>query len=173
MRHEARAAAALSHPGIATVYSLEQIGDQLYLAYEYVPGPTLRTLMNGQPLPADQVVDIATQLARALAAAHAQGVVHRDLKPENVIRTPAGIVKVLDFGIARIEHEAGASLTEPEARIGTPAYMAPEQVRGEKVDFRTDLFAFGVLVYEMVSGSNPFEAPSSTATMARILEVEP
>ena len=89
---------------------------------------------------------MATQLARALAAAHAQGIVHRDLKPENIIRTPAGLVKVLDFGIARSEQLAGARLTEPEARIGTPAYMAPEQIRGADVDFRADLFALGVLV---------------------------
>jgi eukaryotic-like serine/threonine-protein kinase len=173
IRHEARAAAALSHPGIATVYSLEEIGDQLYLAYEYVPGPTLRTLLSAGALPVEQVVDIATQLARALAAAHAQAIVHRDLKPENIIRTPAGIVKVLDFGIARSEHLTGARLTEPEARIGTPAYMAPEQIRGAEVDFRADLFAFGVLVYEMASGTNPFEAASPTATIARILEVQP
>jgi serine/threonine protein kinase len=173
MRHEARAAAALSHPGIATVYALEEIDDQLYLAYEYVPGPTLRTLISGGPLPVEQVLDIATQLARALAAAHAQGIVHRDLKPENIIRTPAGMVKVLDFGIARSEQLTGARLTEPEARIGTPAYMAPEQIRGEDVDFRADLFAFGVLVYEMASGANPFEASSPTSTIARILELKP
>jgi eukaryotic-like serine/threonine-protein kinase len=173
MRHEARAAASLSHPGIATVYSLEEIGDQLYLAYEYVPGPTLRTLISGGALPLEQVLDIATQLARALAAAHAQGIVHRDLKPENIIRTPAGIVKVLDFGIARSEQLSGDRLTEPDARIGTPAYMAPEQIRGADVDFRADLFAFGVLVYEMASGTNPFEAASPTATIARILEVKP
>ncbi len=173
MRHEARAAAALSHPGIATVYALEEIDDQLYLAYEYVPGPTLRTLISGGPLPVEQVLDIATQLARALAAAHAQGIVHRDLKPENIIRTPAGTVKVLDFGIARSEQLTGARLTEPEARIGTPAYMAPEQIRGEDVDFRTDLFAFGILVYEMASGANPFEASSPTSTIARILELKP
>jgi serine/threonine-protein kinase len=173
MRHEARAAAALSHPGIATVYSLEEIGEQLYLAYEYVPGPTLRTLLDRGALPVEQVVDIATQLARALAAAHAQGIVHRDLKPENIIRTPAGIVKVLDFGIARFEQLTGTRLTESDSRLGTPAYMAPEQIRGEDVDFRADLFAFGVLVYEMASGSNPFAAASPTATIARILEVKP
>jgi hypothetical protein len=173
MRQEARAAAALSHPGIATVYALEEIDDQLYLACEYVPGPTLRSLMQERPLPPEQVVDIALQLARALAAAHAQGVVHRDLKPENIIRTAAGVVKVLDFGVARVEQFASVRLTEPATRIGTPAYMSPEQIRGEDVDFRADLFAFGLLVYEMASGSNPFEATTPTATIARILEVNP
>ncbi len=173
MRQEARAAAALSHPGIATVYALEEIDDQLYLACEYVPGPTLRSLMQERPLPPEQVVDIALQLARALAAAHAQGVVHRDLKPENIIRTAAGAVKVLDFGVARVEQFASVRLTEPATRIGTPAYMSPEQIRGEDVDFRADLFAFGLLVYEMASGSNPFEATTPTATIARILEVDP
>jgi hypothetical protein len=173
MRQEARAAAALSHPGIATVYALEEIDDQLYLACEYVPGPTLRSLMQERPLLPEQVVDIALQLARALAAAHAQGVVHRDLKPENIIRTAAGVVKVLDFGVARVEQFASVRLTEPATRIGTPAYMSPEQIRGEDVDFRADLFAFGLLVYEMASGSNPFEATTPTATIARILEVDP
>lgn len=173
MRQEARAAAALSHPGIATVYALEEIGEELYLACEYVPGRTLRALIESERLALPQVVDIAVQLARALAAAHAQGVVHRDLKPENVVRSGAGVVKVLDFGIARMENAAGARLTPTGDMIGTPAYMAPEQIRRQRVDFRTDLFALGLLVYEMASGSNPFEADTATATIARILEVDP
>jgi serine/threonine-protein kinase len=173
MRQEARAAAALSHPGIATVYALEEIDDELYLACEYVPGPTLRALLRAGPLPLPQVVDIATQLARALAAAHEHGVVHRDLKPENVVRNSAGVVKVLDFGIARVEDLSGARLTLTGTQVGTPAYMAPEQVRRQEIDFRTDLFAFGLLVYEMASGSNPFEAETATASIARILEAEP
>lgn len=173
LRREARAAAALSHPGIATVYALEEIGDELYLACEYVPGPTLRTMMKSSPPAPAQVVDIATQLARALATAHAQGVVHRDLKPENVVRTPAGVVKILDFGIARIENLDPVRLTEDGAVLGTPAYMAPEQLRGQPGDFRTDLFAFGLLIYEMAGGSNPFEAGTRTATNARTLEVDP
>jgi serine/threonine-protein kinase len=173
LRQEARAAAALSHPGIATVYALEEIGDELYLACEHVPGPTLRALTASGSIAVTQVVDIATQLARALAAAHAQGVVHRDLKPENVVRTSAGTVKVLDFGLARMESGIPAHLTQEGDLPGTPGYLAPEQIRGQDGDFRSDLFSFGVLVYEITCGSNPFEAGTRTATMARILEVNP
>jgi eukaryotic-like serine/threonine-protein kinase len=173
LRREARAGAALSHPGIATVYALEEIGDELYLACEHVPGPTLRALIESGPVPVTQVVDIATQLARALAAAHAQGVVHRDLKPENVVRTAAGVVKVLDFGLARMESQTPLHLTEDGVAFGTPGYMAPEQIRGQDVDFRADLFALGLLVYEIACGSNPFEAGTRTGTIARILEVNP
>ena len=173
LRQEARAGAALSHPGIATVYALEEIGDELYLACEHVAGPTLRTLIESGPMPVNQVVDIATQLARALASAHAQGVVHRDLKPENVVRTAAGVVKVLDFGLARMESQTPAHLTEDGDVFGTPGYMAPEQIRGQDVDFRADLFALGLLVYEIACGSNPFEVGTRTGTIARILEVNP
>ena len=173
MRQEARAAAALSHPGIATVYALEEIDDELYLICEYVPGPTLRALLKDGPLPLPEVVGIAVQLARALAAAHAHGVVHRDLKPENIVRSATGVVKILDFGIARVENLSDARLTVTGSLVGTPAYMSPEQVRGHHVDSRSDLFAFGLLVYEMTSGSNPFEARTATATIARILETDP
>jgi len=173
LRHEARAAARLSHPGIATVYALEEIGDEVYLAFEYVPGPTLRALLDSGPLPPLQVLEIALQLARALVTAHAQNVVHRDLKPENVVRTPSGVIKVLDFGVARAEGLSSTRLTGKGTVVGTPAYMAPEQAQGEDADFRSDLFALGVLVYEMASGSNPFEARTVTATIARILEIDP
>ena len=173
LRHEARAAAALSHPGIATVYALEEIGDDLYLTYEYVPGVPLRTLLAAGPLPIVQVVAIGAQLARALAAAHTVGVIHRDIKPENVMKTPSGAVKILDFGLARMETAPTQKLTQPGVIIGTPAYMAPEQVLGGNVDFRTDLFAFGLLIYELVSGVNPFAAKTVTGTFARIVEHEP
>jgi len=172
LRHEARAAAALSDPGIATVYALEEFGDELYIAGEYVPGPTLRTLLRAGPIPPAQVVDIAAQLARALAAAHAQGVVHGDIKPENIVRTAAGVVKVLDFGIARLD-SVSPSLTGGGHQPGTPAYMAPEQVRGETTDFRADLFSFGVVLYEVASGSNPFAADTPNASIARVLETDP
>jgi hypothetical protein len=173
LRQEARAAAGLSHPGIATVYALEEIDTELYLACEYVAGQTLRKILKSGRLPLREVLDIALQLAEGLRAAHASGIVHRDLKPENVIRTSTGVVKILDFGIARVEDRASADLTQPGVIVGTPAYMSPEQTRGEEVDFRTDLFSFGVLVYEMTSGSNPFLAGSLTATIARIVEVNP
>ena len=173
LRLEARAAASLSHPGIATVYALEEIGEDLYLAYEYVPGRPLRALLESGPLPIVQVVAIGAQLARALAAAHTAGVVHRDIKPENVMKTPSGVIKVLDFGLARVEGTTVPTLTQTGVIVGTPAYMAPEQVLGQSVDFRTDLFAFGVVIYELASGTNPFAANTLGATFARIVETDP
>jgi predicted Ser/Thr protein kinase len=173
LRQEARAAAALSHPNIATVFTLDEIGGELFLVSEHVAGPTLRALLESGPIPPAQVIGIALQLARALAAAHAQGVVHRDLKPENVVRASTGVIKVLDFGVARIEGLTPANLTGAGEAPGTPGYMAPEQIRGGAADFRVDLFAFGVLVYELACGSNPFQAGSARATMARVLESNP
>lgn len=173
LRQEARTAASLSHPGIATVYALEEIDRQLFLACEYVPGQTLRALLESGPFAPEQVVDVALQLARALAAAHAYGVIHRDLKPENVVRTANGTIKILDFGIARSDTFVRSRVTQEGTQLGTPGYMSPEQIRGEEADFKTDLFAFGLLVYEMASGSNPFGAPTSTALIARTLEVDP
>lgn len=173
LRNEARVAAGLSHPGIATVYALEEIDGELYLACEFIPGAPLRALLKSGPLPVDEVVNIGLQLARALAEAHTYGVVHRDLKPENVIRTPSGVVKILDFGLARSEHATQTRLTQTGVIVGTPAYLAPEQVLGERVDFRTDLFAFGVLLYELASGIHPFVGNSLTATIARIVETDP
>ena len=170
-RREARAAAGLSHPGIATVYALEEIGDQLYLAYEYVPGDTLRRLVKSGPLPIEQVVDVGLQLARALAVAHTAGVIHRDIKPENAIKTPSGVVKVLDFGLARVEGAANRSMTG--VILGTPAYMSPEQARGQHADFRSDLFALGLVLYELATAVNPFAAATVTATIAKIVEEDP
>ncbi|HET7217232.1 MAG TPA: serine/threonine-protein kinase [Vicinamibacterales bacterium] len=173
LRLEARAAAVLSHPSIATVYSLDEIGDDLYLACEYVPGEPLRSLLAAGPLPIAQVVTIGVQLASALATAHTVGVIHRDIKPENVMKTPSGVVKILDFGLARMEGAATPKLTQTGVIVGTPAYMAPEQVLGQHVDFRTDLFALGVLIYELASGVNPFVAKTVSGTLARIVESEP
>jgi serine/threonine protein kinase len=174
LRREARAAAALSHPGIATVYALEEIDGALYLASEFVPGRTVRMLLQERtPLPPEVFIDTAAQVARVLAAAHAQGIVHRDLKPENVMRTSAGVVKVLDFGVARWEGSPASRLTNTGAVVGTPAYMAPEQLRDEPIDFRADLFAFGVLLYEMASGTNPFEGSTLPATVGNILQLQP
>jgi hypothetical protein len=170
LRKEAQAAAALSHPGIATVYALEEIGSELYLASEYVPGQTLRILLANGPLSLPLVIDVALQVARALDAAHGQGVVHGDLKPENAVRTPAGVVKILDFGLARADHVAVTGLTHSQTGAGTPGYMAPEQIRGEPPDFQADLFAFGVVVYEMASGFHPFEASTPAAVTAKVLE---
>jgi len=171
--NEAKMAAGLSHPGIATVYALEEIDGEFYLACEYVPGQPLRALLRSGPLPLDEVVDIGVQLSKALVEAHTKGIVHRDIKPENVIRTPSGVVKILDFGLAREEHSQQARLTQTGVVVGTPAYLAPEQALGRPTDFRTDIFALGLLLYELVSGTNPFVAPSVTATIARIVEQDP
>jgi predicted Ser/Thr protein kinase len=174
LRREARAAAALSHPGIATVFALEEIDGEVYIASEYVDGETLREEFRRSRASFETAVSTAIEIARALAAAHAQGIVHRDLKPENVVRSRAGSVKILDFGLARVSDAgAGPSLTADDARLGTPGYMAPEQLRGEPVDFRADLFAFGVLLHEMSTGVHPFAADHPAATIARILEADP
>jgi serine/threonine protein kinase len=170
---EARAAGGLSHPSIATVYALDEIDGVLYLACEYVPGEPLRALLKGGPLAIEQVVDIALQLARALATAHTQGIVHRDIKPENVMRTPSGVIKVLDFGLARLESSSQSGLTQTGAIVGTPAYLSPEQAQGQTADFRTDIFALGVLTYELASGKNPFATPVLAATLARIVNDDP
>lgn len=179
LRREALAAAALSHPGIATVFAFEEFDGQLCLVQEYVPGPTLRATMKrraGRPAIAESV-SIALDVARALAAAHAHGILHRDLKPENVLRTPDGGIKVVDFGLARFEPGAAPDdaerLTLPDAAPGTPGYMAPEVLRGDPVDARADQFSFGVLLHELVTGERPFGGADDAAAAARILAAEP
>ena len=171
--NEAKMAAALSHPGIATVYALEEIDGELYMACEYVPGAPLRALVESGPLPIVDVIDIGLQLARALAEAHTKGIVHRDIKPENVIKTPSGVIKVLDFGLARAEYTMQTRLTQTGMVVGTPAYLAPEQALGQDTDFRTDIFALGLLLYELASGTNPFAARTIPATIARIVNEDP
>ena len=179
LRREAQAAAALSHPGIATVYALEEFDDNLYIVCEYVPGETLRAEVDKGPLPLAPLLNAAVEIARALVAAHEHGVIHRDLKPENVIRTADGGIKVLDFGLARFQstqRQPGFSstrLTEPGTILGTPGYIAPEQLRGSNVDFRADIFSFGVMLYELAAGVHPFEGSDPASTIANILETEP
>ena len=179
LHREARAAAALSHAGIATVYALEEIDDNLYIVSEYVRGETLRKELASGPLPPGTVLNTAVEIARALTAAHEHDVVHRDLKPENVIRTLDGGIKILDFGLARFNgprRGPGASttrLTEPGAVLGTPGYMAPEQIRGADVNFRADIFSFGVFLYELTSGVHPFASSGQASTIARVIEMEP
>jgi serine/threonine-protein kinase len=174
LRREARAAAALNDPGIATVYALEEIDGRLFIASEYVPGETLRDEIARGPASPARVLETGRLLANALASSHTAGVMHRDLKPENIVRTPDGRVKILDFGLARFvgAHDDGTNLTG-DGVIGTPAYMAPEQIRGADLDGRVDLFALGVILYEMAAGVNPFAAPTPAATLARILEDDP
>jgi serine/threonine protein kinase len=140
-----------------------------------VPGGTLREELSRGPLPVARVLDTGLAIARALSAAHDRGIVHRDLKPENVIRTPAAQIKILDFGLAqfRSAHEPVSHLTDEGVMLGTPAYMSPEQIRGEPVDARADLFSFGVMLYELTSGASPFAGSSVTSTIAKILEARP
>jgi len=175
LRREARAAAALSHPGIAVVYALEEIDEHLYLAVEYVPGHTLRSELEPGPLPPARAVETGIALARILAAAHARGIIHRDLKPENVMRTPSGELKILDFGLARSleDASAGGRLTADGGVFGTPAYMAPEQIRGGPDDPRSDLFSLGAMIYEAAAGVSPFGVGDATSTIARVIESDP
>ena len=173
-RREARAAAGLSHPGIATIYALEEIGHDLYLVSEYVQGATLRDEVNTGPLASGPLLATGLEIARALPPLTRRGVVHRDLKPENVIRTPDGSVKVLDFGLASVGGPSSVTrLTEPGTLLGTPGYISPEQLRGLAADFRSDIFSFGVLLYELAAGVHPFASADPVSTIARVLELDP
>jgi hypothetical protein len=176
LRLEARAAAALVHPNVAAVHALEEIEGQLVIVSEYVPGRTARERLDARgPLPADEAVDVARQVARGLDAAHRQGIIHRDLKPENILLGDNGAVRILDFGIARtMAVEPGQQrLTATGVMVGTPGYMAPEQLDGAAGDVCSDLFAFGTVLYELVSGANPFKGKTASSTAARILTVDP
>jgi predicted Ser/Thr protein kinase len=160
LRREARAAAALAHPSVAVVYALEEIGGTLFIAGEYIEGHSLREEIRGRSLDPHAAVATATAIASALAAAHASGIVHRDLKPENVMRARDGQIKVLDFGLARTitpdpEAPTSARLTIEGVVVGTPGYMPPEQLEGRPVDARADVYAFGVLLHELVTGRLP------------------
>jgi hypothetical protein len=176
LRLEARAAAALSHPAIATVYSLEELDGRLCLVSEYVRGDTLRAELDHGPFSLDLLIDTGLQVARGLAAAHAAGVIHRDLKPDNIIRSIQGEVKILDFGIAHFDTSVAASsprLTAVGQAIGTPGYMSPEQLDGADIDPRSDIFAFGVLLYELATGAHPFTGPTPAATLANVYAANP
>jgi len=181
---EAKLLAALNHPGIAVIYSFEEISGRHLLVQELLEGGTLRDELGNGPMAAKKTVEIALQIARGLAAAHEKGVVHRDLKPENVFLTKDDRVKILDFGLAKISRQdesaekltsAGtlSAVTKAGVVLGTVAYMSPEQVRGESVDQRSDIFSFGTIVYEMISGKNPFRRDTPPETMTAILKDEP
>jgi serine/threonine protein kinase len=179
LRREAQAAAGLTHPGICTVYALEEINDDVFIVAEHVDGRSLRDEIKGGQRPSvARVMDSARQLAEALASAHAKGITHRDLKPENVMRTIDGRLKILDFGLALVERasddgDALPRMTVSGTVLGTPGYMAPEQLKGGLIDARTDIFAFGVLMYEYASGVHPFDGETDIDRMARVLEAEP
>lgn len=179
---EARAASALNHPNIVTIYGVGEAMDTAYIAMELVQGRTVRELISDCAGPMPQAVDIAWQLAEAMAAAHACGIVHRDLKPENVMVSSDGRVKVLDFGIARLQHDWYAEenpddLATPgaaaKALVGTAGYMSPEQARGRAVGPASDQFSFGVICYEMFTGRHPFSRETRTATLDAIADEPP
>jgi eukaryotic-like serine/threonine-protein kinase len=183
-KHEARAASALNHPNIITIYEIGQAGSAHYLATEYIEGETLRQRIEREPLSLSSALDIAVQAASALAAAHAAGITHRDIKPENVMVRPDGLVKVLDFGLAKLTEGRAPSSdtnaptittleTAPGEVRGTINYMSPEQARGLKVDHRTDIFSLGVMLYELVAGRRPFEGATASDVIAEILRSDP
>jgi serine/threonine protein kinase len=178
---EARATAALNHPNILAVYQMATDNGVSYLVEELLEGETLRERLRNGPIPLRKAIDYAVQIANGLAAAHDRGIVHRDLKPENIFVTRDGRVKILDFGLARLgpskersgEETTEEQRTDPGVVLGTAGYMSPEQVRGKTVDQRTDIFAFGAILYEMVTGKQPFRKPTSAETMTAILNEEP
>jgi serine/threonine protein kinase/Tol biopolymer transport system component len=169
---EARAASALDHPNVCTIHEIgETDEDQLYLAMACYDGETLRRRIERGPLPLDEATDVAKQVAQGLAKAHRQGIVHRDVKPANVMLTSDGMVKILDFGLAKL---AGtAVLTRMGISLGTPAYMSPEQARGEEVDARADVWSLGVMLYEMIAGRRPFPGDNDQAVLYGLLNEAP
>jgi serine/threonine protein kinase len=178
---EAKAASGLNHPNIITIYEIDQSDSTSFIATEFIDGATLRQRMRAKPMPSGDVLNVSIQIAGALAAAHAHGIVHRDIKPENVILRNDGIVKVLDFGLAKLTGRDSAGFVDSEATtlahlktdsgvvMGTATYMSPEQARGQEVDARTDVFSLGVVLYEMLTGHLPFEGSNIYEVIAEIL----
>ncbi|MEK6324036.1 MAG: protein kinase [Acidobacteriota bacterium] len=179
---EAQSAATLDHPNICSIYEVGEEGSRSFIVMQYVKGETLAGRIQRNPMNLQEALDVAAQVADALTEAHSQGIIHRDIKPQNIMITARGQVKVMDFGLAKVvkersltvsEAETESLLTEPGTIIGTVPYMSPEQVRGETLDSRSDMFSFGAVVYEMVSGRQPFAAESAAATTSAILTTEP
>ncbi len=183
---EAKAASSLNHSGIVTIYDIDSADGVYFIAMEYMDGKTLDRLMGRKGLPVDAVLSYSVQVADALARAHSAGLVHRDLKPSNIMITADGAVKILDFGLAKLVEPAAAEdaptitaghteapITQEGAIVGTFAYMSPEQAQGKPVDARSDIFSFGSLLFEMLTGRRPFAGETGLATLAAILNQEP
>ena len=169
---EARAASALDHPNICTIYDIDETPDgQIFLAMAYVDGETLKETIARGPLPIGDILDIGAQIAQALVKAHGAGIVHRDIKPANVMITADRLVKIVDFGIAKLVGDI--TITKTGGAVGTLAYMSPEQIRGEPVDHRTDLWSLGAVMYEMTSGERPFRADHAGVTSNAIVQDQP
>ncbi len=176
--HEARAASALNHPNIVTIYDIGKTDDAPFLAMEFVTGRTLRDVIKDGAVPFRRLLDIAAQLTDGLASAHGAGIVHRDLKPENLMLSADGFLKILDFGIAKLAPgfaggDLSSSITGTGLVVGTPGYMSPEQAAGRPVDFRSDQFSVGLILYELATGRRAFERPSPVETLSAIIRDEP